>query len=168
LSDADGWVTQNGKRFDVKFLNTRLLKNNLPPLPGTTRHFDTQEVMWKKLKMRTRLESAQKFFGFPEAKTPVSLETWVNAAGGSKESMSEVIHHCEQDIKVTEMLYKKLIPLGGYAWSVASMSEKPAACPHCAGEEIQRRGWNYALKQKSPRFQCLGCGGWSRGKPEKI
>lgn len=169
LSKSRGFITQNGKRFDVRFLNTRLLFHRLPPLPASTRHFDTQEIMWKKLKMRTSLDSAQKFFGLPTSKTPVTIQTWTKAAFGDPKAMREVVVHCERDVRATEELYYRIRSLGGYQWNFGSIYDSPGGtCFHCGSSKAQRRGWAYALTTKSRRYQCQSCYGWFLGQKEKI
>lgn len=168
LTTADMWVTHNGKRFDVRFLNTRLLKHGLAPLPPVP-HFDTCEVIWKTLKMRARLESTQKFFGWKEAKTPLNLETWTRAAGGSRVALKEVIAHCEADVRVLEKAYEKLRPMAFKHPSVSAIAEDPKRCVLCGKRNtLQRRGYTYAKVRKSARYQCTSCGGWSHGPAQKI
>lgn len=167
LSEADMWVTHNGKRFDVPFLNTRLLRHGLAPLPPVP-HFDTCEVIWKKLKMRARLESAQKFFKWSFKKTDLDLATWTEAASGDKAALQEVIEHCEADIRVLEKAYKTLRPLAFKHPNLGAIAGSDR-CPYCGKKNtLQRRGYLVAKVRRSARFQCRSCGGWSHGAPEKI
>ena len=50
LKDADGIVTHYGKKFDLPFLNTRLMFHGFPPLPVGP-HIDTKTVASRKLKL---------------------------------------------------------------------------------------------------------------------
>lgn len=168
LSKADMWVTHNGKRFDVPFLNTRLLKHGLAPLPPVP-HFDTCEVIWKKLKMRARLDNVQKFFKFPDKKTDLVLEKHAMAAAGHAKMLKEIVVHCEADVRVLEHAYKKLRILGYKHPNIAAIAEDGDKCPYCGKREtLQRRGYIVAKVRRSARFQCQSCGGWSHGSPEKI
>jgi len=168
LVKADMWVTHNGRRFDIPFLNTRLLKHNLAPLPPVP-HFDTCEVIWKRLKMSARLENVQKFFKFRSKKTDLWLETWAKAAAGNVKALKYVINHCEADIRVLAAGYKKLRVLGYRYPNMAALFEDNQRCPYCGKTNTsQRRGWNLAKVRRSQRFQCRACRGWYAGKPEKI
>lgn len=168
ISEADMWVTHNGKRFDVPFLNTRLLKHGLNPLPPVP-HFDTCEVIWKKLKMRARLDSAQKFFGWGHKKTDLNLATWTEAASGDKRALREVVRHCEADIRVLEDAYMTFRVLGYKHPNIAAIAEDGERCPYCGKRNtLQRRGYIVSKVRHSARYQCQSCGGWSHGAPEKI
>lgn len=79
------------------------------------------------------------------------------------------MHNCKKDVEATEELYKRLIPLGQNGWHVGALKGLPEACKNCGTDgQFQRRGWNIAVKTRSPRFQCQKCGGWDSGKPVKI
>lgn len=169
LSTADMWVTHNGKRFDVRFLNTRLLKHKLPLLPELP-HFDTCEVIWKKLKMRARLESTQKFLGLAEAKTPLNLETWMKASTGDRASMNEVVEHCEADVRVLEQAYERLKVIGFKHPNVALLipDGDKRQCPICASTKVHKRGRHITRSRIHDRYQCQKCGAWSMGSPQKV
>ena len=63
LHDADEIVTHNGKRFDLKVLNTRLMLYGLPPLPKI-HHVDTLQVLKGSLTLYSNsLDAAAKLFG---------------------------------------------------------------------------------------------------------
>ena len=169
LANAEGWITHNGKHFDVPFLNTRFLLNGLQPLPHTTRHFDTCDVMYHKLKMGNSLKNAIEQFKIPTEKTPLDLRGSLKAALGDKKEMDYIVDHCKRDIVATESLYTTLAPLGAPGWSMKTLVDRPEVCPSCGKSgEIHRRGWNKLVTRKSPRFQCQACGHWFSGKIEKI
>lgn len=169
LSQAEGFITHNGKRFDVPFLNTRLLLNGLPLLPAQTRHFDTCETIFKKLKMGASLKNSIEAFGLDAEKTPLDLKGSLRAVYGDKKEYKWIVDHCKKDVEATEKLYDRLKAVGAPGWSMAALQDRPSACPVC-GERgsLRRRGWNIAITRKAPRFQCTKCGGWSAGKAEKL
>lgn len=166
LSTADGWITHNGKRFDIPFLNTRLIKHNLAPLPNTP-HFDTCYVMWKKLKMRNSLANAQKFLNIGIEKTPLNLETWTKAASGNKDALTEVIKHCIMDVNVLEKVYNKIRTLGFPGFNLATMLNNPTTCPVCTKPTLIRQGSRCTDKRRYQRLQCQSCGKWVQGKEIK-
>ena len=111
LEDFDLIVAHNGRLFDIPFLNARLAKAGERPLKT---HFmlDTRWYL-NSASMRigsAKLENAQKFFGFPTAKTPISWETWQRAASFDGPSMDQVVEHCEHDVLVLRDLYHKVLP----------------------------------------------------------
>lgn len=168
VNQADMLVTHNGKRFDVPFLNTRLLKHGLSPMAPVP-HFDTCEVIWKRLKMRGRLESAQKFFGFKHSKTDLNLETWAKAGTGNTVALNYVVKHCEADIRVLEETYLKLRPLGFKHPNVAVLKGDNRVCPICGKHNTsQQRGIRVGQVNSAIRFHCTkdlgGCGTWYSGR----
>lgn len=111
LEKYDLVVGHNSRLFDHPMLNARLAKAGHRPFNP---HFiaDTRWYL-NSASMRigsAKLENAQKFFELGEAKTPISWEQWQLAGMGDRPAMDEVVHHCEQDVKVLEELYHHVLP----------------------------------------------------------
>lgn len=163
IRDADMIVTHNGKRFDIPFINTRLLINNLPPLPDMP-HFDTCEVMFKRLKMSGRLENASATFGWKLKKHSVEVQKWFRAAAGDKAMLKEIVRHCEIDVRLLEKVYMRLRPLGFKHPNIALLTEEPTKCPICGRKgTLKKNGFKLAIVKKAQRYQCSSCGGYAVG-----
>ena len=168
IGDADMIVTHNGKRFDIPFINTRLLIHDLPPLPNVP-HFDTCEIIFKKLKMSGRLDNTSATFGWKLKKHGVEVQKWFRAAAGNKAMLKEIVKHCEIDVKLLEKVYLKLRPLGFKHPNIALINEDGRQCPICGKKgTLQSRGWLPAQVNKAKRYQCTSCGGWSHARYEKV
>lgn len=102
-------VAHNGKLFDRKFLNARLLKCGERPLKPTF-FIDTMWIVRSHLRISSKLMNVQQFLGLPDEKTPISWDNWMRAGAFDKKAMDEVVHHCEQDVRVLEEAYWKLLP----------------------------------------------------------
>lgn len=103
-----GW---NSKLFDAPFLNARLAKVGERPLRPQF-HLD---LMWyaggASMRIGSRkLDNVQKFFKLGSEKTPITWENWALTAAGDKASLNDVVHHCEQDVKVLTEAYWALLP----------------------------------------------------------
>ena len=103
-----GW---NSKLFDAPFLNARLSKGGHRPLHMNL-HLD---AMWYAGGNSNRIGSkklvnVQKFYSLGEEKTPIAWEQWQRAAAFDKTAMGEVVHHCEQDVRVLAEAYWRLLP----------------------------------------------------------
>lgn len=160
LSSADRWITHNGKRFDARFLNVRLLKNKLPLLPNMGKqHIDTCELTWKNLAMRASLKNVQEFFELKNKKSRVDLQTWTKAAAGDKQALQKVVKHCEADVLMLEEYAKMIIPL-------QSMTENPLF-HKCDKKYIRSNGNRVADKKVFKRLFCLKCKRWLRGNEIK-
>lgn len=69
LDEADVIITQNGKRFDEKVLNSRFLKYEMGE-PGTFQHIDTLKIMKSRFKLPSySLGYITKFLGIEEKYT---------------------------------------------------------------------------------------------------
>lgn len=110
LCKYDVWVAHNGKSFDRRFLNARLIKHNLEPLPPKL-FIDTCRVIRAHCRISAKLQYARDFLGLAEDKTPISWDVWQRGAAYDKKSMDEICKHCEQDVKVLRQAYWRLLPL---------------------------------------------------------
>ena len=104
-------VSWNGKLFDAPFLNSRLLKAGERPLRPQF-HLD---LMWYAGGSSNRIGSrklvnVQKCRGLAEAKTDITWESWQEASAGDHTAFKEVVHHCQQDVKVLAAAYWRLLP----------------------------------------------------------
>lgn len=103
-----GW---NSKLFDAPFLNARLAKVGERPFHPQF-HLDLMYYAGG-CSMRIgskKLVNVQKFFNLSDAKTEISWDNWNLAAGGNKQALNDVVHHCEQDVKVLAQAYWKMLP----------------------------------------------------------
>lgn len=160
LSDADCWVTWYGLRFDVPYLNSRLIYHGYSPMPPVP-HIDLWRVSRYQLRLNSnRLASASSFLGLEE-KTRLDGPTWIRASAGHKPSLKYVVEHCIQDVEVLEQAYGKMRPLILNGPNVGIiLSGDNYKCPNCGGVRV-RRGFRVTANGKKQRYQCNQCGGWS-------
>lgn len=104
-------VTWNGKLFDIPFVNARL-------------DYWGEEIIRPQFHIdmmyfargagarigSSKLVNVQKFFKLDEEKTDIDWDIWAEARTGSKKAIKTILHHCEQDVKVLEKVYWKLLP----------------------------------------------------------
>ena len=103
-----GW---NSKLFDAPLLNARLAKVGARPLHAQF-HLDLMYYAGGcSMRIGSRkLENVQKFFALAESKTQITWDNWSLAAGGDRAALNEVVHHCEQDVKVLAAAYWRMLP----------------------------------------------------------
>jgi len=161
LSAADCWVSWYGSRFDVPYVQSRLILHRLPIMPPV-QHVDAWRIAKYKMKLNSnRLASVSAFLELEE-KTPLSGPIWIRAAAGHRESVRYVQEHCKQDVLVLEQAYKRIRPLSTNHPALGVVSGQRHSCPNCGSVEVQRRGFAYTRLGKYYRFQCTTCGAWSR------
>jgi DNA polymerase elongation subunit (family B) len=101
------WVTFYGKMFDIPFLQSRLLVNQLEPLEKR-HHID----MYWVIKGRTVLSRRNQahllsWLGTPEEKMSVSPGIWANMAVNTPEKLEILRKRCESDVAGLEAMYDR-------------------------------------------------------------
>jgi len=163
LMDSDGWVTWYGQRFDVPFLNSRLLYHRLPTLPASHPHIDGWRTAKYRLKLRNnRLVTVQDFLGLATEKDAVKGPIWIKAIAGNRPALQYVINHCKKDVLVLEEAYQRLRPLI-IDHPNMNLIGKDGGCPTCGVVgKLQRRGFQVAKTRRYQRYACQSCGAWSK------
>jgi uncharacterized protein YprB with RNaseH-like and TPR domain len=165
FQEADMIVTWNGEQFDLKYLQTRMLKHRLgylPPVP----HEDGLKTARNKLKMGRSLENVGKFFDLHTAKEKMPLETvWFPAAAGDPKALKQVIKRCETDVLLLEEAYELIGPLSKVHPNICIIDNLPNGCPFCGSRNLIRQGTRAALRHYRKRYRCKDCGHWSTSAP---
>lgn len=168
LDEADIVVSQNGRRFDVKKINARMVMQGLGPY-SPIRHIDC-------------LEAAKKYFAFTSNKLEWTsdyltgqkklyhrefpgFELWKECLADNPKAWRAMQKYNKRDVIATEEYYIRIRPwianhpnMGAYTDIVKH------TCTKCASTNVQARGWVRLQQGKYQRFHCAHCGGWSRGK----
>lgn len=163
LSKADVLVAHFGDRFDLKWLNTRLLYHSMNPLPATIITEDTYKIAKSKFYFNSnKLDYLAKFLHVGEKiQTPPDL--WLKVMQKDEEALQEMREYNKRDVEILEEVWKALRPYAGSAmkYSFASSVDQ-TVCPSCGSEHVQKRGFAYTKTQQYQRYRCDECGHWSR------
>lgn len=166
LTQADVVVTWYGRRYDIPFIQSRCLANNLPPIPDLTQ-IDLWETARSKLKLYSnRLAVVQGFLELPEEKTPIEAKHWVRAKCGFKEDLNYVIKHCVADIEILEQAYEKMKPLirpCPALYLPKKIGTEEIACIKCGATHVHKHGMYVCSTRRYIRLQCQKCGAWFKG-----
>lgn len=166
LSKADAVVTHNGKRFDVKFLQTRLRFHKLPPLPPGLLHIDTCAEAKKHLyTFNNRLNTIAKFLTNYTKLENGGWNLWVDVYNRVERAMKLMTKYCKQDVKVLEEVFLELRPLIA-GLPNQNMFIKEVVCPKCGSMKLQKRGQAIKANAIYQRLQCQDCGGWAKQLPK--
>jgi DNA-directed RNA polymerase subunit RPC12/RpoP len=169
MSEADCFVSHNGKRFDLKFLQTRFIKHGLPPLPRTS-HIDTcMEAKKNLLAFNNRLGTLAKFIKSEDKLENGGWELWSKVMNRDKKSMLLMEKYCKQDVIVLEAVFKKLLPFVNSMpnFNLFSSGEKDV-CPNCGSTRLTGNGQRVTKEAVYMRVRCADCGTNSqKRKPEK-
>lgn len=163
LKDADCVVTHNGRRFDWKFLQTRLIYHGLPPLPKV-HHVDTcAEAKKNLLVFNNRLNVVARFLTAKEKLEHEGWDLWVKVHQRDPKAMQTMSDYCKQDVIVLEDVFRRLRPL------VTSLPNynlfnplKEKSCPNCGSSRLRSEGKRHTRTQSYRRYICQDCNTWSR------
>lgn len=167
VHDADIVVTHNGRRFDWKFIQTRLLKHGLAPMRKTI-HVDTCSIARQHLYLfNNKLDTLAKFFTDEEKMENGGWELWCKVLERDKKSMELMEKYCAQDVKTLQAVYQKLRP---FITSMPNMniirSGEDFVCPKCGSTRIMRRGTGHNKSGSYHKVYCSDCLSWSSMKDE--
>lgn len=156
LHDADAIVTHNGKRFDWKFLQTRLTVHGMATLPKIP-HIDTCQLAKRNLSLYSnRLKDVAALLT-PERKIHTGGELWTEVYRGNKKAMKDMAIYCEQDCIATEAVFQKLKQFAGNLPNRNLYTGKDG-CPTCSSHKVQKHGTRPTKTMLKQRYRCMDCG----------
>lgn len=157
LMSADCLVGHYGSKFDIPFVNTRLLYHGLRPMPKIP-HVDTWRVARNNLALNSnRLDTLTQLLGTTK-KTRIDGKIWIRATAGYADALKYIIQHCEADVRALEETYLKLRPLmfsHPYMGAIMGSTEQ---CPTCGSENTKKDGKRRTRSFVVQTHQCNDCG----------
>ena len=160
LSEADAVVTHNGKRFDQKFFNTRLLINGLKPLHKIP-HIDTCQLAKQHLYLfNNRLGTLGEFLAGDKKMDTGGWSLWEKVMAKEAKSMRLMADYCKQDVDLLCKVFKKLRPFATNIPNYNLFTDvKRDVCSHCGSTRVNKHGLAYTKTSVRQRYQCLDCNG---------
>lgn len=172
LSEADAVVTYNGDKFDLAWLNGEFVRYRLPPLPPVT------SIDLLKTIRRFRLQSNKLAFVGPFLEVGKKIDAggfklWADCLAGNKRAWAKMRTYNKGDVTLTEAAYLRLRPYIAnhpHLGEPAKKGRDDYQCGRCGKvtRKYHHRGYYRTLTTRTPRIQCQECGGWGRGKRERI
>lgn len=168
LKDADGIVTHNGKKFDIKVLNTRLKFHGLPSLPKIP-HMDTVLASRRHLSLYSnRLDDLATFLGVENKLENGGWDLWVQIMfDDTKKSKDLMAKYCKQDVEVLHQVYDKMRPHFTNIPNYNLWAGTEHNCPSCGSVKVQKHGIRATKTAMIQRYRCLDCGSTSSGTTTK-
>lgn len=165
LSSADVIVAHNGDNYDIKFAETRMVQKGLPPLPPIP-SIDTLKVARSRfLFNNNRLDYLGQFFGIGHKKSNEE-DLWLKVLNGDEHAIREMVKYNRTDVDpLLEGVFRKLQPyVPQHINHMLFDGQNDIRCPQCGKKHFEHRGFHYSATQKYPRYRCLECGRWFRGR----
>jgi hypothetical protein len=163
LDEADVVVHYNGRSFDIPVLNREFLLNKMPP-PAPFKQVDLLKVSRSSFRFQShKLDYVMKMLGHGGKIKHEGFQLWVKCMNGDDDAWEKMEAYNKGDVTGLEKVYYDFRPwIKGHPNHGAF--DDHDGCPHCASGKLQRRGLAVTRDQRYQRYQCLGCGAWSRSK----
>lgn len=168
FNEANVVIAHNGKKFDVKTLNTRFLKNGLNP-PSPYQIIDTLTHARKQFLFESnKLDYLGKTLGLGE-KISTSFSLWEGCVNGDRKSLLEMETYNIQDVVLLEEVYLTLRPyIKPHPNLNLIVNNENCACPTCMSENLN---WNGVYRTNSASyaaFTCNSCGSQGRSRTNNV
>lgn len=171
LEEADVVVAHYGKKFDIPFIQTRLLAWGERPMAALPL-IDTWRVARTHLRLnRNSLALVGTALECENKKPQVAMRTFHLAAIGDKPSQKIVVDRCIGDVLLLEEMYLKLLPVittHPYIGPLVSNDDADRECPNCGSTKTNRHGYRRTKNFQITRMLCSTCGTAYQGKRSKV
>ena len=108
LLEADELVAQNGDRFDIPYINTRLIANDIDAAP-IWKSVDTLVIARKRFRFPSNRLDALGNFLLGEGKIRTDFKMWVDIKEKNCEkSMKKMVRYCKKDVILLEKVYDQI------------------------------------------------------------
>jgi len=157
--EAELTVAHYGSVFDRRFLQGRLLINNLPPWPMTKMR-DTCMIFRSVANFSSnRLKYLCKILKLGNQKLDNNWpDAWFEVMRGNMKALKEMAIYCRGDVMALEDLYNRVRPFD----NAHTRMYNKGRCRVCGSDKLQYRGFAYMGEQKYRRYQCTSCSKWDR------
>lgn len=157
INKADIVVAYNGKKADIKWMNTRFIIHGMNP-PSPYLVVDPCATARSVFGFSSnKLDALAGYFGI-EHKAETSFELWDRAVRGDKDSLDYMTYYCRKDVVILEKIYLKLRPWDKKHPNCATIL-KETICPICGSKNYINNDKKYFTASMAHYlYKCLDCG----------
>lgn len=167
LENVSLLVGHNVDAFDLKKLNTRLIKHNIMPLDHKILTFDTLKAAKKHFKFSSnKLDYLADYLDIGR-KLPHTNNDWFKLlTDPDQQTLDFMVKYCKHDVSpLLEGVYLRLKPYVDHPNLTLRQKEDQYICIHCGETDTQHRGTRITKDGKLyQRYKCMDCGGWGSDK----
>ena len=165
LNEADMVIAHNGKRFDVKKMNTRFLFHGMTP-PSPYKVIDTLHIARANFAMSSnKLEYITKFLGQEGKLQHEGFELWTKCMANDEQAWANMLEYNEKDVTELEDVYMQLRAWDTRHPSVAIFNkDTTASCTTCGSTNLNYIKDVYTNTRAYKLYQCGDCDSWSRSR----
>lgn len=163
LEPVDILIHQNGDKFDVRKLNTRIVVHGLKPL-SPKRTVDTLKIARTKFGFTSNtLDDLATELGIGRKTHHEGFTMWEGCMDGNTYYWRKMKKYNRNDVVLTDEVAKILIPFASNLPNMDTYSPVTICTrPGCGGRKLHHRGYSVNKTTKYAKIQCQDCGGWSR------
>lgn len=157
LSEADVLIHHNGNSFDKPYVETRMLIHGMNPLPPI-QTIDTYRVAKSKFMLNSNKLNYIGGLLKVGQKKQTTQGLWMKILKGDCAAIKEMISYNQEDVRLLQRVYKKLIPY--IPNHISRELFGSTGCPKCGSNKVQSRGVHRAISRIYRRWQCSSCLSW--------
>lgn len=165
IAGADAVVTHNGRRFDWKVLQTRLLINKMKPMHDIP-HIDTCTLARSNLTMfNNRLNNLGEVLVEDSKMENGGWDLWTRIQfHQNPKDLKLMGEYCKQDVVLTEGVFKPLMPFAKNIpnYNLWTVGAKKNLCPSCGSTRLRSNGYRATKTMCYKRLKCYDCGSSAR------
>ena len=157
LDEADVVIAHNGKRFDIKKINTRLWKHKLKK-PSSYKVIDTLSAVKSVFSLNHNGQNAIAKFLEIDEKLNTDFALWEDCDHGDTQALQYMSEYNDQDVRMLEEIYlsmREWIPNHPNLKIYQGVTD---GCPVCLSTTYQDVGYYVANKKRYPEHRCDNCG----------
>lgn len=169
LEQADIVIAHNGKKFDIKRINTRFLINNIPqPMPYQL--IDTLEVARKNFSISSnKLDYIGKILNVGRKVETSGFDLWKRCMKGDSDALLDMEEYNKGDVQLLEDVYLKLRPYVKPHPNIGLfITEDIETCPSCGSSDLERGGSYTTSVNTYEAFRCNSCSSIGRSRKSNI
>ncbi len=159
LNRTDIVVAHNGKAFDVKVINTRLVYHGFNP-PAPYKVIDTLLLARRAFKFPSnKLDSLCRYMGLPAKSEHEGFNMWKGYLHGDQECMEKMLMYNINDTIILEQLYMKLRAWDTQHPNLNVYDRNFDVCPCCGSESfVLLDKKSYTNMSAFTTLRCQDCG----------
>jgi DNA polymerase elongation subunit (family B) len=162
VNEADVVVHYNGTKFDMPTLNKEFILHGLTP-PAPYKQVDLLRSARGQFKFPSnKLDYIAQALGLGSKVKHIGHELWTRCMARDPEAWAMMEKYNRGDVTLLEKVYERLMPWIRNHPGHGLYGGEDRCCPNCGGSDLIRRGSARTIAHTYARYQCKGCGTWSR------
>jgi hypothetical protein len=159
LLEADSIVAHNGDRFDIKWINGKIMYHRLNPL-GELPTEDTLKQSRKHFNLNShRLDYIGKFLQIGEKIHTGGFNLWKRVTwNNDRKALQNMVDYCIGDIILLQNAHEEMLPYIKPKHHVGIMSGGSRNdCPACGHDKVTKNGVYTSRIGRYQKYKCQSC-----------